>query len=818
MQRAGGRRAAERDVDERLREHRGERDGVGRGAEPVRDAVERRVRAAPREAPVRERLLDDRPDARVVRARERAAGRALVEVPRHLSGVEQVERERALERLLLRRPARRQPDRHAAVAQRGELSEHLVVLEHAAVGRGGVDLVHREAVAEVRARLLELAAERLGVVVLDLGRVGRDLPVRRVDVAPLRPDDDVVGVPVAQPRAEELLAAAVRPRRVEVAHAGGVRGVEDLERPGAQRLDRAVRAEVCVVADVQVAGAAERGEPEADAVWPALAGAGGKRGPRRHGVDCRRSAVEHARPAMEHMEAVIISLLVAVAFLSALATRIGVPYPILLVIGGLGLGFVPRIPDVRLEPDLVLVVFLPPLLYSAAFFANLRELKADLRTITLNSTLLVIATAAAVAVCAHALVEDLPWAVCFALGAIVAPTDPLAATAILRRYAVPRRMVNVLEGESLINDASALVLYRIAVVAIAGGAFSLLHASLEFVGAAAGGVAIGLVVAIALREIRRRLDDPPVEITISLLSGYAAYVPADAIGASGVVAAVTCGVALGWWAPEITTPNVRQELFSLWSSLTFLLNAILFVLVGLQLPAILDALSGESPGFLLGTAAVISAVVIGTRFAWGWTMPYVVRALDRRPSQRDRRVGWQLRMISSWSGMRGAVSLAAALALPASTPQRDLVIFLTFAVILVTVVLQGLTLPALIRALGIHDDGAEANEEPRARLAATQAALVRLEELGGEEWTRDDTVERMTGLYDCRRRRLKARAGKIDDDGYEDRSTAYQRLIREVLDAQRRAIVALRNEGTISNDVMHRIERELDLEDQRLEI
>src|SRR5690349_18579058 len=261
--------------------------------------------------------------------------------------------------------------------------------------------------------------------------------------------------------------------------------------------------------------------------------------------------------AMDHIEAVIVSLLVAVAVLSALATRIGVPYPILLVLGGLALGFVPGVPDVRLEPDLVLVVFLPPLLYSAAFFANLRELKADLRTITLNATLLVIGTAAAVAVCAHALVAGLPWAVCFALGAIVAPTDPVAATEIARRLGVPRRTINVLEGESLINDASALVLYKIAVGAIGTGAFSVSDAAVRFIGGAAGGVAIGLVVAVAIREIRRRLDDPPIEITISLLSGYAAYVPADAIGASGVVAAVTTGVAVGWWAPEIASPLVQ---------------------------------------------------------------------------------------------------------------------------------------------------------------------------------------------------------------------------------------------------------------------
>jgi Na+/H+ antiporter len=521
---------------------------------------------------------------------------------------------------------------------------------------------------------------------------------------------------------------------------------------------------------------------------------------------------------MDHIEAVIVSLLVAVVVLSALATHIGVPYPILLVLGGLALGFAPGIPDVRLEPDLVLVVFLPPLLYSGAFFANLRELKADARTITLLSTALVAVTAAVVAVALHMLVEDLPWAVCFALGAIVAPTDPVAATQIARRFDLPRRTINVLEGESLINDATALVIYRIAIGAIGGGAFSLLDAGLQFAVKASGGVAIGLVVALVIREVRRRLDDPPVEITISLLSGYAAYVPADAANVSGVVAAVTTGVALGWWAPEITTPLVRQQGATLWSLLTFLLNALLFVLIGLQLPSILDGLSGQSTGFLLGVAAAISAVVIAIRLVWVMTTPYIVRALDRRQSQRARRAPWRTRVVLGWSGMRGAVSLAAALALPEDTPQRDLIVFVTFCVILATLVLQGLTLPTLIRRLGVHADDGEAREELRARMVATQAALARIEQLSAEEWTRDDTVERMTRAYDYRRRRLKARAGKIEDDGYEDRSEAYQRMVREVLDAQRAAVVALRNDGTISNDVMHRLERELDLEDQRLEI
>jgi CPA1 family monovalent cation:H+ antiporter len=521
---------------------------------------------------------------------------------------------------------------------------------------------------------------------------------------------------------------------------------------------------------------------------------------------------------MEHIETIIVSLLVAVVVLGALATRIGVPYPILLVLGGLVLGFVPGIPNVRLAPELVLVVFLPPLLYSAAFFADLRELRADMRPITLLSTVLVLVTASAVAVTAHALVSGLPWAACFALGAIVAPTDPVAATTIARRMNVPRRIVNILEGESLVNDATALVAFRIAVGAIGGGAFSLLDAGFEFVAGAAGGAAIGLAVARVIAEVRRRLDDPPVEITVSLLTGYAAYVPADAIGASGVIAAVTAGVAVGWWAPGIATPLVRQQGFAMWTTLTFLLNALLFVLVGLQLPTVLDGLRGQSPLFLVSIAGAVSAVVVGTRIVWGLTTPYVIRALDRRPTQRLRRSDWRARMVIGWSGMRGAVSLAAALALPQDTPQRDLLVFITFAVILATLVLQGLTLPAVIRALGVHDDGGEGHEELRARLAATKAALARIEELAAEDWTRDDTAERMAGLYRYRIRRLKARAGKIEDDGYEDRSEAYQRMVREVLEAQRHAIVELRNDGVISNQVMHRIERELDLEDQRLEI
>jgi CPA1 family monovalent cation:H+ antiporter len=332
-------------------------------------------------------------------------------------------------------------------------------------------------------------------------------------------------------------------------------------------------------------------------------------------------------------------------------------------------------------------------------------------------------------------------------------------------------------------------------------------------------VLVGLVVGWLVAEVRRRLDDVPVEITISLLSGYAGYLPAEALHASGVLAAVTVGVVVGWRAPRISTARMRLQGYAVWETLVFLVNALLFVLIGLQLPLILDALSGASPATLIGQAAAVSLAVIGTRIAWLNTVPYVVRALDRRPGQRERRAGWRFRMIVAWSGMRGAVSLAAALALPADFPQRDLVLFLTFAVILTTLVLQGLTLPALIRRLGVRDDGAEALEELAGRRAATEAALATIDALAGEAWTRDDTAERMRRAYEYRAGRLAARAGETEDgEGYEHRSRKYQKMIRRVLDAQRAELVRLRNAGAISNRVMHRLERELDLEEERLEI
>jgi CPA1 family monovalent cation:H+ antiporter len=525
------------------------------------------------------------------------------------------------------------------------------------------------------------------------------------------------------------------------------------------------------------------------------------------------------------LQIVIAALFVSAAGLNALANWLSVPYPIPLVIGGLVLGLVPGIPDVQLNPELVLLVFLPPLLYSSAFFADLRALRADARVISFQAIGLVLATTVAVAVIAHQVI-GLPWAMSFALGAIVSPTDPAAATAIMRRVGAPRRLVNVLEGESLFNDATALVAYKVAVAAAVGESVSAGHTVFEFVRDVAGGVAIGLAVGWVIGEVRKRVSDINTELTISLFSAYGAFIPANQLGVSGVLAVVACGVYLGFRAPEIASPESRMQGNAMWSILEFLLNAALFILIGLQLPAIVRGLSGLPAGEVVGYAAAVCAAVIGVRFLWNFMVTSLIRAIDRRPSQVARRASWSERVVGSWAGMRGAVSLAAALALPLEThagaplPGRSLILFITFALILVTVVGEGLTLPWLIRRLRVVDDGTEEErEELRARLGIARAALDRVDDLEAEDWTRDATIERARRLYEFRQRRFKIRAGKIaDEDGLEEGSLAYQRMMHEIFAAQREKLVELRNGRQISAEVMRRLEREIDLEESRLEV
>ena len=518
---------------------------------------------------------------------------------------------------------------------------------------------------------------------------------------------------------------------------------------------------------------------------------------------------------------VLLVLLVAVTAMLVIAPTLRIPYPIILVIGGVAIGFVPGMPELELPPDLVLVAVLPPLLYAGTFFTSLHELKLNMRPIGLLSVGLVIMTTVVVAAVAHAAIDGLSWSSAFVLGAVVSPTDPVAATAMARRFGVPRRLVAIVEGESLINDATALVAFRFAVVAVVSGTFSIWEAGLEFLYGVTVGIAIGLGVGWLIRHLRRRLDNPPLEITIALLSGYLAFIPAELVHASAVLAAVTVGVYMGAHTSELTTARTRVQSDAVWDIVVFLLNALLFVLIGLQLPVILDELSGEPAGTLLLYGSIVSATVILVRFVGTYAAGYLPRLVSRRIRERD--LPWQHPAFVSWAGMRGAVTLAAALAIPLTTdagepfPARDLIQFLAFCVIVATLVGQGLTMPLVIRFLDLERDHNAEPEEARARIHAAEAALARLEELIDEDWVPEETAERLRGLYAFRHGRYTARHAGDEDSIHEEQQQAYQRLRRELIQAEREVLHQLRREGVITEQVAQRVVYDIDLEDIRLD-
>jgi monovalent cation/hydrogen antiporter len=536
------------------------------------------------------------------------------------------------------------------------------------------------------------------------------------------------------------------------------------------------------------------------------------------------------------IEAILI-LLVAVAALVTLANKIKVPYPILLVLGGLVLGFVPGLPRVELRPEVVFLLFLPPLLYVSAMFTSWRDFRANLRPISLLAVGLVLITTCVVAVVAHWTI-GLPWAAAFALGAIVSPTDHISATAVAQRLGLPRRIMTILEGESLVNDATGIVAYRIAMAAVVTGAFSLWEAGLQFMIGAAGGIVVGLAVGWFVIWARRRVsEEPSVQNTISLLTPFVAYLLAEEpsryvwhelldlpgeFAFSGVLSVVAAGLYLGRRGPYVISPATMLQGYAFWELVTFLLNGLIFSLIGLQLGGIVEGLSEYSAATLILYAGLISLTVILVRILWVFPATYVPRWASRSLRERDPSPSPRAVTVIAWTGMRGVISLAAALALPLSTesgapfPERDLILFLTFSVILATLVVQGLSLPVLIRALGLEDDGSREREEIEGRIRVAEAALARIEELVVEDWVREDTAERVRGLYNYHRSRFSARFG-VDEDGIEERSAAYQRLLRELLRAQRITLLELRNEGVIGDEAMHRIERDLDLEESRLE-
>lgn len=524
-----------------------------------------------------------------------------------------------------------------------------------------------------------------------------------------------------------------------------------------------------------------------------------------------------------HLDLFLLGAAALVGAVAALAQAIRVPYPLVLVAAGVGVSLIPGMPDVTLDPDLVFVIFLPPLIYGAAYFVSLRELRANMRPIALLSIGLVILTTLAVGAVAHYAL-GLSWAVSFVLGAIVSPTDPLAGATIMERFDVPRRIVHILDGESLVNDGSGLVLYRVAVVAVVSGSFSMAHASASFLVNVVGGVAIGIIVGAALTWVRRRNTHGPTDVLLSLLSGYIAYLPAEAVGTSGVLAAVTCALWLGWRTPTIVRdPETRLQIEAVWTNVIFVGNVLLFLLVGLQMHGILERLKGDAGMDLAWQIAVVAAAVIVTRFVWVFPATYLPRWLSRRLRERDPSPPWQAPALISWVGMRGAVSLAAALALPTLTdagqpfPDRDLIVALTFGVIVTTLALQGLSLPWVIGWLNLQDDGALDRAEAHARVLISRAAIEHIDQIVHEEWVNDDSARRLRGLYDFRVRLYEAR--RIGDDGEDSivaRSLSYQRLLREVHTIERSTLLDLRDAGEITDEVVRRIERDLDLDDTRL--
>jgi len=522
------------------------------------------------------------------------------------------------------------------------------------------------------------------------------------------------------------------------------------------------------------------------------------------------------------VELVFLLLLLFIVVFGLIARRLGTPYPIVMVIGGLILGFVPGIPNIGLNPDLVFLVVLPPLLYAAAWTTSWRDFRYNLVSIFLLAFGLVGFTVIAVALVAPRVFAGFDWRLGFVLGAVVAPTDAIAATSIARRVGLPRRIVDILEGESLINDATGLLALQFATAIVVHKQVPTVSTGiLTLAWLTAGGIALGLLVGFVAYYIERRIDDGPIEITLSILIPYAAYLAAEQVHASGVLAVVACGLFLSRRSANFFSPSVRLQAWSVWESLNYVLNGLVFVLIGLQLPEIRASIRGYSLSTLVVDGAVFSVLLILLRLLWvfpGAGVAWLVRT--RLLHQRERRPRPRKTFILGWTGMRGVVSLAAALALPALLadgspfPQRDLIIFLTFCVICVTLVLQGVTLPPLIRAFGLAGAAGPNCEEQEARRIMIDAAVSHLND------AKEKDSEEAAALYEDLTRHYHQRLASLEhgevNQGQITDHDRHLELSLEALRVERETAVRLRDEGRINDDVLRLIERELDLSESRI--
>ena len=525
---------------------------------------------------------------------------------------------------------------------------------------------------------------------------------------------------------------------------------------------------------------------------------------------------------MDPVEAILL-LMVAVAALASLARRLRIAEPIPLVLGGLALGFIPALSSVQFPPGVVFLLFVPPLVYIGGVLTPWRDMKRNLRPILLLAVGLVLATIFAVAAVTRVVVnEPMSWSVALVLGTIVAPPDAVAVMAITKRLKVPRRIVNILEGESLANDTVALVAYKMAVAAAVTGTFAYTTAGRDLALAGVGGLLIGLLIGTGMLWVRRRLSDPTVQTTLSLLTPFAAFLPAEAVGASGVLAVVTAGIYIGRNSSRYFTAEVRTLSLSFWRIVEFLLNGLAFILIGLQVRKVYFELGDYPIAELLWDTFAIMLCVIIVRLLWVFPAAYLPRLLIPSIRKSDPAPPWQEVTVIGWAGIRGVDSLVTALAVPlvvssgGSFPQRSLVIFLSFGVILSTLILQGFSLPLLIRWLKLRDDGLNESEEMKGRIAATAAALRRLDEMAAEPWVPRDVVEQLRALHRSRLQRYEARLCDCGQDGYEEKAAAVRRLDLELLKAERQTVIDLRDREVINDDVLRDIERDIDLEELRV--
>jgi CPA1 family monovalent cation:H+ antiporter len=526
-----------------------------------------------------------------------------------------------------------------------------------------------------------------------------------------------------------------------------------------------------------------------------------------------------------HIEMVFLLLLLFVVVFGALARKLKTPYPIVMVIGGLVLSLVPNLPRFTLSPDLIFFVILPPLLYSAAWITSWREFSNNFVSIFFLAFGLVTFTVIGVTEAGQWLLPGFDWRVGLVLGAIVAPTDAIAATSIAERVGLPKRIVDVLEGESLVNDASALLALEFGLALLQEGSLPTFGGGLLRLCYLTGvGIVVGLGIGEIVHRIEHRIDDGPIEIALSILTPYVAYLTADGIRASGVLAVVACGLYLSRKSSHFFSPSVRLQAWAVWESLTFILNGLVFVLIGLQLPYVLEAIRDRKLSTLIAYGLIFSAFLIVLRLLWtlpGAHLAYLIR--HRLLHQRVPTPGPREIFVVGWTGMRGVIALAAAIALPSTLAggvpfvQRNMIIFLAFSVILVTLVLQGLTLPPLVRTLGLAGSRAPDTEEKEARRTILQAALTHLEESRGNRGPEfADVYDDLTHHY---RRRLETLAETPEDGTAAQNAKSHKEFIdtsRDLLRVEREAAVRLRNERRISDELLRELEREFDLGESQL--